>query len=213
MFYYNAAYTYIEENPGTSEYEAQNAMEKEFAPIIETEEFRRKNSFEKSVILGRLGREYVMDRKLSYLKAHFKGSILSLAQSSGPVTALLTGKSMGTGILGKAVFRKKVDTLGSLPSAIFILYNLFLMFLYLAALAGFLKLVRKREGNNLNFLIACVIFYFLVLPGPAVFTSFERFRAPLMPLILFFSSYGLFGRKGEKKDSGCDACLQCGKDA
>ncbi|MBN1445636.1 MAG: glycosyltransferase family 39 protein [Candidatus Omnitrophica bacterium] len=195
MFYHNAACTYMMERPGTSEYDAQNAMEREFASVIEKEEFRNKNSFEKSIILGRLGREYIMNRKLSYLKIHLKGSILSLTQSAGPIMLLLTGESRGTGILGKAVFRKKADTLGYFLSAIFIFYNLSLLCLYLLAILGLAKLAGKKGGNNLNFLIACVILYFLILPGPAVFTSFERFRAPVMPLILFFSSYGLFGGK------------------
>lgn len=200
LFYYNAAYTYIEENPGTSEYEAQNAMERKFAYVIESEEFQRRNSFEKSVILGRLGREYVMDRKLSYLKAHFKGSILSLPQSSGRIMMLFTGKSLGTGILSRAIFKKKTETLSIFPSAVFVFYNLFLFYLYFTAIKGFFHLLKIYRGNNnFNWVVFCIIGYFIILPGTSGFTSLERFRVPVMPLILFFSSYGLFGRKGEGK--------------
>ena len=55
------------------------------------------------------------------------------------------------------------------------------------------------EINKKSFLIGFINLYLLILPGPAVFTSFERFRAPVMPLILFFSSYGILGKRGKKE--------------
>jgi hypothetical protein len=51
-----------------------------------------------------------------------------------------------------------------------------------------------------------VFILFIFLPGPCVLTSFDRFRVPVMPFILFLASYGLFGGKCEKS-SGGNACV------
>jgi len=209
LFYDKAAYVYIMKNPGSSEDEAQKALEKKFASYIETEDFKRENSFKKSIVLGNLGKKYIMENKRSYIKAHFKGVLLSLTQIAGPFTFLLTGESKGTGIFASLVFNKDRKTGENfLLPLFFITYNIFLAFLYLAAFKGFLNLLKKDRGNNnFNYLYLVIAIYLLIFPGPGGFSSFDRFRVPIMPFILFLSAYGLFGGKRSEKGNSSDACL------
>jgi len=116
-------------------------------------------------------------------------------------------KSIGTGIFAKIIFRKSVESKSSILSPlIFIFYNFFLIFLYFIAIKGLFILFKKTKGKVFNFLIFFTILYFVILPGPAAFSSFDRFRVPVMPFILFLASYGLFGGKNEKNCGG-NACI------
>jgi len=198
MFYYNAVGAYMMKNPGSGYEEAEPALEDKYAYVLKSKNFINKNSFEKSVILGKLGKEYIMENKLSYAKAHFKGIVLSFPQIAGPIMLLLTGKFRGTGIFASFLFRNQTMGRDFSLSVLFGLYNLLLVFLYLMAIRGFLNLVSKRrEYNNLNYLVFFTMMYLILLPGPVGLCSFDRFRVPVMPFILFLSAYGLFGNRRE----------------
>jgi|GEM_PF-5327811 len=205
MFYYNAGGAYLMKYPGSSWEDAEQALEKKYAYVIESEDFKKKNSFEKSVILGNLGKQYIMENKIDYIKAHLKGTVFSLMQIAGRITFLITGKFKGTGIFASMFFKTALKK-DLLLSIIFTLYNLFLLFVYFMALKGCIELFKRYKDNNFNCIIFFTILYFMFLPGPCGLLDFDRFRVPVMPFILFLASYGLFGGKCEKS-SGGNACV------
>jgi 4-amino-4-deoxy-L-arabinose transferase-like glycosyltransferase len=196
LFYYSATAT-VAENEGLTLDKAEETL---LARLQAEPGYDQTDSRNRVYVAARYALRIVLQHPLSYVKAHIRGTVLTLLAPSWTDWTRLSGiGTRGSGAILKFLaldFQGGLSRLMDMASSagwfaviLPVAELLYVLFRYLFAIFGVVVLIREGYSPHRSFLLLVLtISYLLLLPGP---DWSVRFRVPAEPMLSVLAAGGI----------------------